>query len=141
MPAVSRNRTWDAWSSTRRSPARAHTWSQPPPSVFRSPMMEPRLDQRQSLSASWLLRLVREAGYDVPQTSLSMTPFIIGRPDDFLITVTPQDSSPWITAVSSDQSRQEEINKLVQRSGELASGALASEEDFGGLVWYTGTLV
>jgi hypothetical protein len=36
------------------------------------------IDQRQSLSASWLLRLVREAGYDVPQTSLSMMPFVIG---------------------------------------------------------------
>ena len=104
-------------------------------------MTELRLEQRQSLSASWLLRLVREAGYDVPQTSLSMTPFIIGRPDDFNITVTPQDSSPWITAVSSDQSRQDEIDELVQRSGELAPGDLASVEDFGGHVWYTCTLV
>ena len=57
-------------------------------------MTELRLDQRQALSASWLLRLAREAGYDVPQTGLSMTPFIIGRPDDFNITVTPQDSFP-----------------------------------------------
>jgi hypothetical protein len=104
-------------------------------------MTELRIDQRQALSASWPLRLVREAGYDVPQTSLSMTPFIIGRLDDFHITVTPQDSSQWITAVSSDQSRQEEIDELVQRSGELASGTLASVEDFGGHVWYTGTLV
>ena len=54
--------------------------------------MELRLDQRQSLSASWLLRLVREAGYEVPQTSLSTAPFIIGRPDGFHITVTPQDN-------------------------------------------------
>ncbi len=103
--------------------------------------LELRLDQRQSLSASWLLRLVREAGYDVPQISLSMTPFIIGRPDDFHITVTPQGSSPWITAVSSDQSRQDEIDELVQRSGELASGDLESDDEFGGHVWYGCRLV
>jgi len=103
-------------------------------------MMELRLDQRQSLSASWLLRLVREAGYDVPQTSLSTAPFIIGRPDGFHITVTPQNNSPWITAVSSDQGRQDEIDELVRRGGELTSGALASEADFGGHVWYTCTL-
>jgi hypothetical protein len=101
---------------------------------------ELRLDQRQTLSASWLLRLVREAGFDVPQTSLSTAPFIIGRADDFHITVTPQDSSPWISAVSSDESRQEEIDEFVQRSGELASGRLESLEDFGGHVWYTCTL-
>jgi len=104
-------------------------------------MTELRLDQRQALSASWLLRLAREAGYDVPQTGLSMTPFIIGRPDEFNITVTPRDSFPWITAVSSDQSRHEEIDELVQRSAELASDATTSKNDFGGLVWYTGTLV
>ena len=103
-------------------------------------MMELRLDQRQSLSASWLLRLVRETGYDVPQTSLSTAPFIIGRPDGFHITVTPQNNSPWITAVSSDQGRQDEIDELVRRGGELTSGALASEADFGGHVWYTCTL-
>jgi hypothetical protein len=101
---------------------------------------ELRLDQRQTLSASWLLRLVREAGFDIPQTSLSTAPFIIGRAADFHIAVTPQDSSPWIRAVSSDESRQEEIDELVQRSGELASGRLESVEDFGGHVWYTCTL-
>jgi hypothetical protein len=101
---------------------------------------ELRLDQRQTLSASWLLRLVREAGFDIPQTSLSTAPFIIGRAADFHIAVTPQDSSPWIRAVSSDESRQEEIGELVQRSGELASGRLESVEDFGGHVWYTCTL-
>ncbi|CAM3139547.1 hypothetical protein MYSI104531_20185 [Mycobacterium simiae] len=101
---------------------------------------ELRLSQRQSLTASWLLRLVREAGYAVPQTSLSTAPFIIGPPDDFNITVAPQDSTPWITAVASDQTRQEEIDKLVERSGELASGDLISNDDFGGVVWYTCTL-
>jgi hypothetical protein len=104
-------------------------------------MAQPRLEQRQALSASWLLRLVRDAGYDVAGTSLSMTPFIIGQHDGFHITVTLQDSAPWISAVSSDPSCQEKIDELVQRSGELASGDLSSVEDFGGLVWYTGTLV
>jgi hypothetical protein len=103
-------------------------------------MTELRVDQRQSLSASWLLRLVREAGYEVPQTSLSMTPFTIGRPDGFHITVTPQDSAPWIAAVSSDQRHQAVIDKLVQRSGELTSVALKSDDDFGGYVWYRCTL-
>jgi len=103
--------------------------------------MELRLDQRQSLSASWLLRLVREAGYDVPQTSLSVAPFIIGRPDGFNITVTPQDNAPWITAVSSDQGRQDEIDELVRRSGELCRGALMPGAEFGGHVWYTSKLV
>jgi hypothetical protein len=105
------------------------------------PALQLRLEQRQALSASWLLRLVREAGYDVPQTSLSMTPFTIGRADGFHITVTPHDSPPWINAVSSDQSQQAEIDKLVQLSGELASGVLKSDEDLGGYVWYTCTLV
>jgi hypothetical protein len=36
--------------------------------------------------------------------------------------------------VSSDESRQAEIDELVQRSGELASGDLEPEEDFGGHV-------
>jgi hypothetical protein len=105
------------------------------------PVPQLRLDQRQSLSASWLLRLVRDAGYEVPQTSLSMTPFIIGRPDDFHIAVTPQDSAPWISAVSSDQSRQNDIDELVKRSGKAASGDLKSDDDFGGLVWYQCRLV
>jgi hypothetical protein len=45
-------------------------------------MMELRLDELQTMSASRLLCLIREAGCDVPQTSLSMAPFIIGPPDD-----------------------------------------------------------
>jgi hypothetical protein len=103
--------------------------------------MELRLGQRQSLSASWLVRLVREAGYDVPQTRLSVAPFIIGRPDGFNITVTPQDTAPWIAAVSSDQSRQDEIDEVVRRSGELCCGALMPGAEFGGHVWYTSTLI
>jgi hypothetical protein len=99
------------------------------------------VDLRQSLAASWLLRLVGEAGYEISQMSLSMDPFIIGRPDDFHITVTPQDSAPWIQAVSSDQSRQDEIEELVKRSGELASRDLKSDEDFGGRIWYHCRLV
>ena len=54
---------------------------------------------------------------------------------------TPQDSSPWISAASSDQGRQDEIDERVRCSGERASGTVVSEEDFGGVVWYTGTLV
>lgn len=82
-------------------------------------MSEPdlRLDQRQSLSASWLLRLLGEAGYEFSQTSLSMDPFLIGPPDALHITVTGKDSSPWITAVSSDPSLQEVVDRLVQASG------------------------
>jgi hypothetical protein len=41
-----------------------------------------------------VLCLVREAGFDVQQISLSTAPFIIGRPDGFHITVTPQGLLP-----------------------------------------------
>lgn len=106
-------------------------------------MPELGIDQRQALSASWLRRLAGEAGYDVSQISLSMNPLIIGPQDgvNFNITVTPLESAPWITAVASDPSQQGQIDELVQRSGELASGILAREEDFGGLVWYMCPLV
>jgi hypothetical protein len=87
------------------------------------------------LSASWLLRLVREADYDVPQSSLSVAPFIIGRPDDFHIDVMPADTDPWITAVASDPAHQERIDELVRRSGDMVAAG-----DFGGHVWYTATL-
>jgi hypothetical protein len=43
--------------------------------------------------------------------------------------------------VSSDPGCQEKIDELVRRSGELASGDLTSDEDFGGRVWYSCTLV
>lgn len=105
------------------------------------PVIQLRLDQLQGLSASWLRRLLGEAGYDVSQTSLSPHhPFIIGPQDGLHITATPLDSPPWIAAESSDQERQGEVDELVQRSGELSSGDLVSEEDFGGVVWYTCTL-
>lgn len=111
-----------------------------------APIPEPaqlRVDQRQSLTASWLLRLAGEAGYDVSQMSLSMNPLIIGPQDgvNFNITVTPLDSAPWITAVASDPGRQDDIDKLVERSAELASRELKSEDDFGGRVWYHCRLV
>jgi hypothetical protein len=105
------------------------------------PIPQLGVDLRQSLAASWLHRLVGEVGIDVSQISLSKNPFIIGRADGFNITVTPQDSTPWIKAVSSDQSRQDEIDRLVKRSGDLASVDLRSEEDFGGVVWYRCQLI
>jgi hypothetical protein len=105
------------------------------------PVVQLRVDQRQQLSASWLRRLLGEAGYDVSQTSLSPDhPFIIGPQDGLHITATPLDSPPWITAESSNQERQGKVDELVQRSGELSSGDLATEEDFGGVVWYVCTL-
>jgi hypothetical protein len=89
----------------------------------------------QMLSASWLLRLVREEDYDVPQSSLSVAPFIIGRPDDFHIDVMPAYTDPWITAVASDPAHQERVDELVRRSGDMVAAG-----DFGGHVWYTATL-
>lgn len=90
------------------------------------PVMQLRLDQRQGLSASWLRRLLGEAGYDVSQTSSSPDhPFIIGPQDGLQITATPLDSPPWIVAESSDQERQGEVDELVQRVP--ASGPTASQ--------------
>lgn len=94
------------------------------------------LRNNQLLSASWLLRLVREAGYEVPQISFSVAPFIIGRHDEFHIDVIPTDTAPWITAVSSDPAHQQQIDELVRRSGDLVAAG-----EFGGHVWYSATLV
>ena len=86
-------------------------------------------------------RYLGEAGYDVSQTSLSPEhPFIIGPQDGLHITVTPLDSPPWIAAKSSDQKCQGQVDELVQRSGEASSRVLVSEDDFGGVVWYSCTL-
>jgi len=105
------------------------------------PVIQLRLDQLQGLSASWLRRLLGEAGYDVSQTSLSPDhPFIIGPQDGLHVTATPLDSPPWIAAESNEQERQGQICELVRRSGELSSRDLKTEEDFGGVVWYTCTL-
>jgi len=38
--------------------------------------------------------------------------------------VTPLDNSTWITAVSSDQGRQDEIDELVRRGGECTRARL-----------------
>jgi len=105
------------------------------------PVVQLRPEQRQALAASWLRRLLGEAGYDISQTSLSPDhPFIIGPQNGLHVTVTPLGFPPWITAEASDQERQGEVDELVQHSGEASSGALATEEDFGGVVWYTCTL-
>lgn len=105
------------------------------------PVLQLGLEQRQALSASWLRRYLGEAGYDVSQTSLSPEhPFIIGPQDGQHITVTPMNSPPWIAGESSDQECQQEVDELVQRSGEASSRVLVSEDDFGGVVWYTCTL-
>jgi hypothetical protein len=69
-------------------------------------------------------------------TSLSVEPFIIGRQDDYHIEVTATDTVPWITAVSSDPARQNQVDELVRRSGDLVAAG-----DIGGHVWYTATLV
>jgi hypothetical protein len=105
------------------------------------PVVQLRLEQRQALSASWLRRLLGEAEYDVSQTSLSPDhPFIIGPQDGLHFTATPLDAPPWIAAEASDQEHQSRVDELVQRCGELSSGDLATDEDFGGVVWYTCTL-
>jgi hypothetical protein len=105
------------------------------------PAVNLRLDQRQALSASWLHRYLGEAQFDVSSTSLSPEhPFIIGPQDGLHITVRPLDSAPWIAAGCSDQQRQDEVDELVRRSGEASARALVSEDDFGGVIWYTCTL-
>ncbi|WP_131832048.1 hypothetical protein [Mycobacteroides abscessus] len=94
-------------------------------------------EQRQSLSASWLVRFVSEAGYDVSQMSLSFSPFIIGpQVEGFHIEVTRATEFPWITVVASDPARQEHIDELARCSGDRAVAG-----DFGGHVWYSATLV
>lgn len=100
--------------------------------------VEFRNDQRQALSASWLLRFAGEAGYDVSQTSLSFAPFIIGPQAEgaFNITVTPASQHPWITAVASDPAEQDRIDNLARQSGDRVAAG-----DLGGLVWYSSTLV
>ena len=62
--------------------------------------------------------------------------FVIGPPDGLHITVTPEDSCPWIAAVSSDAERQAEIDELVKRSGALAARDFGPDNDFGGDIWY-----
>ena len=91
---------------------------------------------QQLLSASWLLRLAQESGYDLPQISLSVQPFIIGRPDGFHIDVTMTDDAPWIAATASSLGEHTRIDELVKQSGDRTA-----EGDFGGLVWYSTTLV
>lgn len=96
-----------------------------------------RDDQRQALSASWLVRFAGEAGYDVSQTSLSFAPFIIGpQVEGFHIEVTPADEYPWINAVASDPAEQNRIDELARQSGDRVAAG-----DLGGYVWYTATLV
>jgi hypothetical protein len=93
-------------------------------------------EQRQALSASWLLRFGGEAGYDVSQTSLSFAPFIIGPQDDrFHIEVIPAAEHPWITAVASDPAQQDRVDELARRSGDMAAVG-----DLGGHVWYSATI-
>ncbi|MCV7049888.1 hypothetical protein H7H82_04585 [Mycobacterium heidelbergense] len=106
-----------------------------------TPEVELRLEQRQALAASWMRRLLGEAGFDVSQASMSPEhPFIIGPQNGLHVTVAPVDSPPWIDAKSSDQECQAEVDAIVERSAELSFGALTDEDDFGGVIWYTCTL-
>lgn len=50
------------------------------------PVVRLSAGQRQSSAASWLVRLLGEAGFEFSQTSLSMDPFIIGAPGRLQIT-------------------------------------------------------
>jgi hypothetical protein len=94
-------------------------------------------EQRQLLSASWLVRVAGEAGYDVSQMSLSFAPFIIGpQVEGFHIEVTPAAEYPWITAVASDPAQQNRIDELARQSGDRAAAG-----DLGGHVWYSAPLV
>ncbi|MFD4183992.1 hypothetical protein, partial [Rhodococcus sp. NPDC058514] len=93
------------------------------------------LEHRQLLSVSWLLRLARDSGYELPQVGSSGATLILGRPDGFHIDVTPTDNTPWISATASDSGEQTQIDHLVRQSG-----ARVAADDFGGLVWYSTTL-
>jgi hypothetical protein len=73
-----------------------------------------RLDQLQALSASWLRRLLGEAGWDASSSSLSPEhAFIVGPQDGLRVSVTPLDAAPWIAAECSDRERQGEVDELV----------------------------
>ena len=103
---------------------------------------------RQELSATWLLRFAREAGYPIDQTGIHLAgTYMIGSPTGFHIDVTAIDEHPWITATASDPAEQTRIDEMVQQSGERVAHLLdrwhageATDEDYGDQVWYTTTL-
>jgi hypothetical protein len=103
---------------------------------------------RQELSATWLLRFARDARYPINQTGIHLVgTFMIGSPTGFHIDVTPIDEHPWITATASDPAEQARVDEMVQQSGERVAHLLerwhageATDEDYGGQVWYTTTL-
>jgi len=61
------------------------------------------IQQSQQLATSWLMRFLREAGFEFSGQSLMMNPtFTIGPHAGFHVDVTGTEAPPWITATSSD---------------------------------------
>jgi hypothetical protein len=94
------------------------------------------IEQSQQLATSWLMRFLREAGFEFSGQSLTMTPtFTIGPHTGFHITVTGTEAPPWISATSSDPAHQTLVDELVTQSA-----ARVEVGDFGGHVWYRCTV-
>ncbi len=86
------------------------------------------------LCADWLSQLGREVGLPFTQYGSSGDSFTIGSPNDLHVTAHFVDDEPYLRFVSSDPSRQSQIDSLAKEAA-----SRVKQGNFGSAVWHSAT--
>jgi hypothetical protein len=87
------------------------------------------------LLADWFARLAGELGLPFSQHGFSNEAFTLGTPDAFNVTAHFIEERPFLRFVSSDVTRQDIVEELVQQAvARIEAG------DYGGTVWHSASL-
>lgn len=95
-----------------------------------------RIDIRalRMLCTDWLSQLGREVGLPFSQYGSSGDSFTIGSPNDLHVTAHFADDEPYLRFVSSDPSRQSQIDSLAKEAA-----SRVKQGNFGSTVWHSAT--
>jgi hypothetical protein len=86
------------------------------------------------LCADWFMQLGNELGFPFSQYGASDYSYTVGSPNDFHVIAHFTETEPYLRFVSSDTSRQQEIDSLAnQAESRIKQG------NFGATVWYSAT--
>ena len=106
------------------------------PLSARQPVTTHKVDTRalRMLCADWLSQLGREAGLPFTQYGSSGESFTIGSPNDLHVTAHFTDDEPYLRFVSSDPTRQSQIDSLAKEAA-----SRVRQGNLGSTVWHSAT--